>query len=478
LELERFGEAADVLRRGLVASPDVPALYYRLGRAEHGLGNAEPAIEALRKAIPERPADYPEPSVLLARIYNAQGRHQDAESLLTAALSPDYPHAFGYMILGQARLALGQGAQAVEAFREAVERAADNPLPQLYLGLALQRTDRQQEALAAIEAYLQAEPSAPLGRYARAASLYRLGRYAEALADYQALAEALPENPMVRRGIADCYAAQGRAGDAVPLYEQLVAAADAPADVYVALASAYKDVGQPDAAMETLRAFVQRYPERFDAQLALGAEHTDRGDYVKAAEHLGRASMLAPDNPLVIRALSRVYLRQGRYADAAAEAERLVELTGGDPSQRLYLGTLYEAAGRQAEAMTVYETVLKAQPDDPLALNNLAMLLAETEPARALELARRAAQLAPGSVTVADTLGWVSYKSGRLEDAHELLEAAAQKAPDYPPTQYHLGIVNQDLGNTAAARRHFERFLALSPKDDRAPEVEALLQGL
>jgi hypothetical protein len=48
---------------------------------------------------------------------------------------------------------------------------------------------------------------------------------------------------------------------------------------------------------------------------------------------------------------------------------------------------------------------LEAQPDDLVALNNLANLLLTAEPAEALSLARRAHDAVPGNAQIADTLG-------------------------------------------------------------------------
>ena len=57
--------------------------------------------------------------------------------------------------------------------------------------------------------------------------------------------------------------------------------------------------------------------------------------------------------------------------------------------------------GRQADAIVVYERLLQRQPEQPVALNNLANLYADAgrHPERALEMARRA-----GFQTVANSL--------------------------------------------------------------------------
>ena len=67
--------------------------------------------------------------------------------------------------------------------------------------------------------------------------------------------------------------------------------------------------------------------------------------------------------------------------------------------------------------------MLAADPNDTVALNNLAYALAvrKGQPAEALGYAERAFTLTRGSATVADTLAWVQHLLGRDREAAQLL---------------------------------------------------------
>ena len=85
----------------------------------------------------------------------------------------------------------------------------------------------------------------------------------------------------------------------------------------------------------------------------------------------------------------------------------------GDQGVRRLLAQHYEASGQRREAIAEYER-LAAAGKDPFAMNNLAWILAESGDARALDLARRAHEQAPGVAEIADTYGWILVRSDKV----------------------------------------------------------------
>jgi len=83
---------------------------------------------------------------------------------------------------------------------------------------------------------------------------------------------------------------------------------------------------------------------------------------------------------------------------------------------------LFEALGKKTEAHEAYNKVLGIEPENALALNNLAYLNADSGQNldQAMTFAQRAKQKAPDNPDVADTLGYVllSKKSERRSDPH------------------------------------------------------------
>src|SRR5690606_19886886 len=75
-------------------------------------------------------------------------------------------------------------------------------------------------------------------------------------------------------------------------------------------------------------------------------------------------------------------------------AERL-EAAPNDLASRLLLADSLQAAAREADALTQYEKIIGQDRSNVVALNNAAWLVRESNAAKALEYANRAAEMAP-----------------------------------------------------------------------------------
>ena len=106
------------------------------------------------------------------------------------------------------------------------------------------------------------------------------------------------------------------------------------------------------------------------------------------------------------------------------------------------------------QARDAYEKVLSINPNFVPALNNLAYLDAErlNDLDKAYELARRARDLQGDDPAIADTLGWVLSKRGDYQQALTILQESAEKLPDNPEIQFHLGMTAYAMGQTDIAK--------------------------
>jgi tetratricopeptide (TPR) repeat protein len=111
-------------------------------------------------------------------------------------------------------------------------------------------------------------------------------------------------------------------------------------------------------------------------------------------------------------------------AAAAAHFEAVLKVKPGDVQAIFRLGQAMEAQGRQTAAVERYMYVLKAAPDTPAVLDQLARLHATSEqpevrnPEKAIQLAQRACGLTqnrdPGLL---ETLSLAYAAAGRIEQA-------------------------------------------------------------
>src|SRR6185312_4610956 len=82
---------------------------------------------------------------------------------------------------------------------------------------------------------------------------------------------------------------------------------------------------------------------------------------------------------------------------------------------------IFITLGRPKEAIGIYDELLKRDSDIDLAANNMAALIAayEYDDSALLEQARQLAERFAGSNNPLelDTLGWVYYRQGKLDEA-------------------------------------------------------------
>jgi len=200
-----------------------------------------------------------------------------------------------------------------------------------------------------------------------------------------------------------------------------------------------------------------------------------------SGRRLKRLSAVTKD-PRALRFLLRAETHLARD-DKAGTRSLLEEATDADPTlagTHAQLAAMYEEAGDYPKAIDRYRRMIALNPDDVMATNNLAMLLAArtNAPASALPLAERARGLAPNSPEVADTLGWILVLLGRPAEAIPVLAEATKRAPRSGEMALHLARAYVDAGRTAEARTLFDKALALDATLAGSPEAARIKQAL
>jgi tetratricopeptide (TPR) repeat protein len=265
--------------------------------------------------------------------------------------------------------------------------------------------------------------------------------------------------------LAESLIAQGRVEEAERMYAERCAADSlSPMLAFLHARVLMKCDRREDAASELLRA------ERLDPSNqavagALGELLLDVGRAQEAVPRLERivTSADAPEGD--VAALSRAYCEVGEPDRAVALVEDAIVERGERPGLLVALGGAHFRRGDIDSAFRAYERVLAADPDAVVALNFVAYSLAEnnTDLDRALELAERAARLAPTAPEVLDTLGWVYHRLGRESDARREIEEALALGDESAEVHEHLGDVLHALGLEDEAAAAWRRALEVEP---------------
>ena len=110
-------------------------------------------------------------------------------------------------------------------------------------------------------------------------------------------------------------------------------------------------------------------------------------------------------------ALSEVDRRENHPEVARQRLQSALQAAPSDVPT-LALARIDEYRGNLTEAIATYQTVLSVDSQNLFALNNLAWHLTLQNAEEGLKLAQKAAEIAPDSAMVEDTLGWVFYLKG------------------------------------------------------------------
>ncbi len=294
------------------------------------------------------------------------------------------------------------------------------------------------------------------------------------------LLAASPQNPYLLLNAALCEVRLAHWDRAEDYYRRVAQAAPRAMPQRLLRGQLHLQRHQPEQAAAEFRALLAESPHSVVALEALADFYVGQSQWPEALELYNRIREMQPASHRALVKAGDVHLRRRDYASAAEQFARALALSPRALSAQLGLAECRLLQGRKSDAMAIYEDILTRHPEQPVALNNLANLYAETgrQPERALEMARRAARVFPESSATRDNLGWICYRAERWDEAVANLADAARLAPDNGVIHYHLGKA------LAAAKRPGEATVALRnaltcglPVDEKQ-DTENLLAAL
>ncbi len=441
------------------------------------------AGQALAVSLAELPADERTAAIVsVPRIFSRVQDKAQAADVVEKALekSKALPElaASAWTTVGRMRRDARQASQAEHAALQghAADRQGQGPLI-LALSLLSPSTPKLK---AMLDEAMQASPSAEL----------QMG-YARALLAQQALPDALAQllqltarHPEFAPGwLMLGFLQQDR---------QQSALAQEHLTHYLDLVKPGHDPEQEAGQVEALLALSQMAQQRGDLARAsqwlgqipasvdpvrLGARQADlltqQGRSDEARMVLANIKTTTPEQA-TRKALARsLWLREHKQANLAYDVLKLALQDTPDHHELLSeLSLVTEKLQRHDEMEAVLRGLMQSHPQDPHAYNALGYSLAERKVRldEARQLISKAVELAPNDPYIQDSLGWVAFRQGQLQEALTVLQAAYQAKPD-AEIAAHLGEVLWSLGRQAEAGKLWREGLLLKPDNDTLLET-------
>lgn len=264
-----------------------------------------------------------------------------------------------------------------------------------------------------------------------------------------------PDNVENYKHLGDLYFKQGKYTLAIDAYEQALRISGKQLPYMASIVRSYLQAKKPDEAKKYIE---QKLSTSSDVAVLYGllAEvYIFTKQYEEAKATLEKAIILKSDWNLLYSSLAKIQTMQGNPRLAVNTYNLGLKRIPDDERLSTELAGIYENHYEYDKAIKLYMNVLVKNPGNHLAVNNLALILAnykdsEVDKKRALKIAE--VFESSNNPVYLDTLGWVLYKNGQLNKAVQLLNKSVDAAPDVPHFNYHLGMVYDALGNPLAKK--------------------------
>lgn len=472
LQMKNYEQAIAASKGVEQKRPDDPTSYNLTGVIMLAKGDREGAEARFRKALEVDP-EYLNAYVQLARVEIDRQDFSAAKAHFQSALDKDPGH-FDALIGMMSITAHEGGLEATSNYYARLRESHPGAIqPHLLMARFLLDNGDLDQAGRILEDLAIKHVDNPSVLAMLAPTQLRRGLPDLAAGTYEKLAQLQPESASVQNDLGRAYLKAGNRPSARRALQKALSLEPGHLEALSALAALELQSGDARQALALSGRLVEEHPSEQGAlrlrasilaRLSMGAE---------AIQTLEQAYAVAP-SAAVLRDLSDLLSANGQAHQAAPRLKAWLDTHPGDWATRLKYAQVQHQLGDPAAA-NAYRQVLEVQPDNLVALNNLAWLVdAENNP-DALRFASSAARLAPANPQVADTLGWMLFRYGDREQALKVLQDAHSAAPGDPDIRFHLASVLLSFERPDDARPLLRELLRDTPEHAYADPARKLL---
>lgn len=461
----KVDQAREVLKKGLEAFPDDQRLTLRLSDAYLATRRPDAAATTLELYL-QKASDARDMSnsvavrLQLARVYIEMGRYAQALDTL-APIAPEDRTSMVHVLKAKANSRMGLHKKAVSLLRAALKKSPEDIA--LWAELAYVY-ELQKDYSAAEKTYshmLELGENAPEVWLRLVTLNLKLNNPDRALA----LTRDGPREARFRLEAARTFIVE-------QFYEQAreilapLRSMDSPPDMFhflVALLALQAD-DDPATALKHLTR-IPEHSELYNRVLSYKAHLLFTLNRLGEAMEAVRQGMERyPENKDFAEIQSWIFEERGQYEQAEIALTNALKKWPDDTDFLYRLALIQDRRSQRAEALETMEHIIVLDPEHADALNYVGYILADEQRDldRALVLVRAALEQKPDSGYILDSLAWVYFHKGDLEQAWETINRAVTLQPEVDPTLWeHYGDIAAAFKRPAAARKGYRRAKAM-----------------
>jgi tetratricopeptide (TPR) repeat protein len=332
------------------------------------------------------------------------------------------------------------------------------------LGISLQTTGRNPEAILAYERALEIEPHHTDVHQTVGTLLELAGQMPAAIEHYRQALKIDPGSDLSHNCLGNALKKTGHTQEAMQEFAAAVEAAPQSVAGYLNLGLAYQEAGYYREAVDLYVKALEVAPQSAEAHHKLGRALAETGNREEALAQYRSALALDPGMALAHSDLALALEQSGNVLEAIEHYQLAIQKDPNSAIYHAFLGKALTAAGRPQEAVEVLNRATQLDPGMALAYRNLGAALEKTgDTAGALAALQRAVRIDPGTAAAYLDLGRVFARAGRQSDAVQALTAAIRLDPRNGATYVDLGRLLERMGDTSLAQAQYRRALQVEP---------------
>ncbi len=276
---------------------------------------------------------------------------------------------------------LGDTEGSLMAYERAAEAYPQCSETHAHHGVALLRSRRREEALAAFDRFAQFSSDPSKAHFQLGSMLIKYGEFKAAARHLQILVDLDNAHIKGRRLLADVSRKLGHTHTAIGLLRSLIDEEQSTAADWIAFGASLSEAGQHEEAAEVLAVLAEQHEDNWDVIYSLGRSKHALGQVEEALLLLRRAITIDSSRPEGHYELGLVLFELGRRVsfESMGALEEACRLKPDSSKALCDLGRVSLAAGQRERAIQAFGQASALEPDNPdiIALLEDATSLAE-----------------------------------------------------------------------------------------------------
>lgn len=474
-EVDKALKAIDALEK---KQPNDPMPANLRGLALMSKRDIAGARKSFEQALAINPAFLPAASSL-ASLDMGDKKPEDARKRFESVLAKDPRNVQALVALADLRSRTGATREELaELLNKAIAANSGDAPPRLLLIDFHLRAKEYKQALSAAQSAVAAVPDNAdlldaLGRVQQAS-----GDYNQALTSFNKVAGLMPQSPLPQMRIAGVHLAEKKTDAALQSLRKALEIQPDFLEAQRGLVSVYVAEKKYDDAIAVARTVQKQRPKEVVGYVLEGDVAAVQKKPELAVAVYRNALTQMPNAPQLAVNLHAALVATGKTADADKLYASWTKDNPKDPAFRQYMGDSAITRSDFAAAEKYYLSVVQLQPNNAMALNNLAWVSSQLKRDGALAYAERANAAAPNQPAFMDTLASVLADKNQFDQAIEWQTRAMKLQPDNLGLKLNLARIYVKAGKKDLAKKELDALAAMGDKFPAQGEVARLAKTL